>query len=70
MSMMPGPFKAAISYPEYCDLLAAPNMLKYNFAYDERTGEIEFFTNDGAALARDLARVIDPGETSWTEILH
>lgn len=63
-------FKACIEQYEYDALLKSPVMFKYNFSYDERSGEIEFYTNDGAALARDLGSVIDAGETSWAEILH
>lgn len=63
-------FKASIEPHEYDALTKAPEMFKHSFSYDERSQQIEFYTHDGAQLAKDLAAVIDPGETSWTEILH
>lgn len=56
---------------EFNDLLAAPIMRKYSFSYDTVTGQLEFH---GVVikheLAKDLASVIDAGETSWSEVLH
>lgn len=65
---------AMIEPQEYEALLAAPVMFKYSFSYNILTGEIEFYHVDVAfirsQLAKDLASVIDAGETSWSEVLH
>jgi hypothetical protein len=61
---------ATIEPQEYEALVAAPVMFKYSFSYDVTSGQIEFYTDDGRQLAKDLATVIDAGETSWSEVLH
>ena len=57
---------AMIEEQEYEALLTAPVMFKYSFSYDVTSGQVEFYTSNGSQLAKDLASVIDAGETSWT----